>query len=144
MFLTGGVIFMTRSIGLSPGYVGLVLADGATFVVAAAIVTGLPRYAPTRRRGDGQRRWVALADRPYLAVTAVNAIISINYGIFTVGVPLWITTHTSVPRWTVALLMLVNTLAIVTLQVRASRAVTNPRAGGVALRPAGLAFAAGW
>ena len=51
-------------------------------------------------------RWVALADAPYLAVTAVNAVISINYGIFTVVLPLWITTHTDVPRWTVGVMML--------------------------------------
>jgi hypothetical protein len=139
--LLGGVAL---ALDTRTGYVALVLANGATFVAAAAIIGGLARYAPTRKHDDGQRRWVALGDTPYLAVTAVNAIISLNYGIFTVGVPLWITTHTSVPRWTVALLMLVNTLAIVTLQVRASRAVTSPRAGGVALRRAGLAFAAGW
>lgn len=126
------------------GYVAMILVDGATFVVAALMVAGLPAYRPTRRRDDGARRWLALADRPYLAVTALNAVMCLNYGILTVGVPLWVTTHTRVPRPVVALLLLVNTVCIVALQVRASRAVVDPRAGALALRRAGLAFVAGW
>jgi len=45
-----------------------------------------------------------------------------TYGaILTVGLPLWIVRQTHAPAWTAAATFLVNTLLVVTLQVRASR-----------------------
>ena len=58
--------------------------------------------------------------------------------------PLWVAVGTDVPRWVVAPLMLVNTVAIVALQVRAARGVTTPAAGALALRRAGASFLMAW
>ncbi|WCB96727.1 hypothetical protein DSM104299_05493 [Baekduia alba] len=124
-------------------YLALILGDAVTFLAAAAVVQRLPDHPPTRRAPSG-RRWMALADHPYLAVTAVNAVQCLNFTMLTIAMPLWVSQRTAAPRWLVAPLLLINTVAIVVLQVRATRDVKNPVAAGFGLRRAGVAFAVAW
>lgn len=128
-----------------PAYVAMILIDAATFLAALTLVLPIPSFAATRRvLGTEEHRWIALSDRPYLLVTAVNAVLSLNYAILTVGLPLWVSVRTTAPRPVVGPLLLMNTLAIVALQVRISSSVSSSRMAGLALRRAGLAFAVGW
>jgi MFS family permease len=126
-------------------YVTMILLDAATFLAALALVWPIRSFSATRASlATGERRWIALSDRPYLLVSAVNAVLSLNYAILTVGVPLWVSVRTAAPRAVVAVLLLINTLAIVGFQVRITRSISSPFAAGIALRRAGLAFAAAW
>jgi predicted MFS family arabinose efflux permease len=106
-----------------PAYVTLIVADTCAFMVAAALLSRLPRAtADARAPGvEGVPRLAALRDRPYLAVTVLFGLISFQFGIFEIGLPIWVAEHTSAPRTVVAAALLVNTLLIVCLQVRASR-----------------------
>jgi len=106
-----------------PAYVTLIVADVCAFMVAAALLTRLPRATAdaTAPRVEGGPRLLALRDRPYLAVTALFAVVSFQFGIFEIGLPIWVVEHTSAPRTVVAAALLVNTVLIVCLQVRASR-----------------------
>lgn len=65
------------------------------------MIARLPHFAPSPRR-PGPDRWVALRDVPYLAVTAVNGLLSLPASILLVVLPLWIDAHTGAPRWVVA------------------------------------------
>ncbi|PRY12149.1 MFS transporter [Kineococcus rhizosphaerae] len=85
--------------------------------------TGAPagRPVPAPRDGGPGGGRSPLRDRRYLAVTALNAVVGLHFGVQTVGVPLWIAGHTDAPPVTVSILMVLNTVLVATLQVRASR-----------------------
>lgn len=106
-----------------PAYVTLIVADTCAFMVAAALLSRLPRATGDALAPgvEGVPRLVALRDRPYFAVTVLFGLLSFQFGIFELGLPIWIAEHTSAPRTVVAAALLVNTLLIVCLQVRASR-----------------------
>ena len=132
------------AIDTTAAYTAIVLGDAATFLLAAAIVLRVPAPPPTRAERTSEPQWPALADGPYLAVAAVNAVLGLNYRVLTVGIPLWLGLRSDAPTWLVAPLMLLNTLLIVALQVRTARDVTTPSGGALALRRAGVAFLAAW
>lgn len=126
----------------------VIVADALTFLVTAAILVRLriPEGAlggvPRQRAGVATpRRRRALADRPYLLVAALNGVIAAHSGVLEIGVPLWIAGSTNAPRWLISALLVVNTVMVVTLQVRASRGIDDPGQAAVALRRTGILLA---
>ena len=63
--------------------------------------------------------------------------------IMTVGLPLWIVRRTHAPAWTVAATFLINTLLVVTLQVRASRGTDTVGGAARGVRKSGVLVLAG-
>jgi len=116
----------------------LVIGNAIAFLASAAILVILPPIAP--RPIAGGPRWIALRDRPYLLLTALDGIMAIQFKVLTVAIPLWLVEATTAPRWLVSGTMLTNTVIVIALQVRASRTVDSPAAGGGAYRRSGLAF----
>ncbi|MFF3008608.1 MFS transporter [Kitasatospora sp. NPDC057940] len=115
-----------------PAYLTAILADAASFAVVAVLFHRLPvlaRAAPAAPRvgpeadgaGRGKRRNPALRDGPFLVVTVLNAVLALQFAVLEVGVPLWIIHDTEAPRITVAGTLIVNTLLVIALQVRATR-----------------------
>ena len=100
--------------------------------------TPIPDRTPSAAVPDEDAR-SPLQDRRYLAVTALNAVMATHFGLTSVGVPLWVVTHTHAPAVTISALLGLNTLLVALFQVRATRgthlvpgaarAVTN--AGGL-------------
>ncbi|WP_328471651.1 MFS transporter [Actinoplanes sp. NBC_00393] len=100
--------------------------------VPLRVLRGLPHEsaaAPGTTPAAGRS---PLRDRRYLAVAGLNAVVTLHFGLLTVGVPLWIAGHTDAPAATVALLLVLNTIVVVLFQVRAARLVPDvPTAGKV-------------
>ncbi|MER5998257.1 MFS transporter [Nonomuraea angiospora] len=116
----------------------LVAGNALAFAASAAILICLPPVAPGPVvRGP---RWIALRDRPYLLLTVLDGIMAVQFKVLTVAIPLWLVGFTAAPRWLVSGTMLISTVMVVALQVRASRGVDSPVAGGGAYRRAGAAF----
>jgi MFS family permease len=126
-------------IGTADAYRALIAGNALTFLVAWMISGRLPKYAPLPAPDD-EPRWGALTDRAFVAYAAHNALMSMQYFVMLLPLPLWIVTRTSAPRWSVGALLLLNTLIVITCQVRVGRNVTTIRHGGSALRRAGLMF----
>ncbi|GAA1118824.1 MFS transporter [Kribbella jejuensis] len=105
-------------------------------VIAALVVLAVPRVAP-QPRTDGPV-WIALRDRGYLAVGALNAAISIHYSVIDVAIPLWVVEHTDAPHWAAAVPLIVNAAGVAVLQVRASRGIVDTTSAARATRTAGL------
>ncbi|GAA2788785.1 MFS transporter [Kitasatospora paracochleata] len=135
-----------------PAYVAVLVLDALSFLGAAALLAGLP--APDMASADGREaarprgRRSALRDRRYLAVTALHAVLELQFAMLAVGIPLWIAFHTAAPRALVAAVDVVNCLTVVLFQVRAGRGVSGvPGAaracarGGVLLAGACLVYA---
>lgn len=136
-----GVLISTIGIQLDSGpvYGAMILASAGTFLVACAILLRLPHVRPLPVAATG-RRWVALTDRPYLAITLVNGAMSVHLAIPVFALPLWIADNTSAPRAAITGIILLNGLLIVALQVRMSRGVVDPRSAGRRMRWAGIAL----
>jgi hypothetical protein len=88
------------------------------------------------RRGSSPWR-----DRRYVAGVACNAVIAMHFGLQTVGVPLWVAT-TEAPTAMVAVLLVLNTVVVASLQVRASRGTHDVRHAGITVRRASWLLAA--
>ncbi|MEU0400313.1 MFS transporter [Streptomyces sp. NPDC006197] len=119
-------------VGTLGAYQVLVAGNALAFAASAAVLLLLPPVAPAPvARGP---RWIALRDRPYLALTALDGVMAIQFKVLTVAIPLWLVGSTTAPHWLVSGTMLANTALVVGLQVRASRGVDSPRSGGRAYR----------
>lgn len=109
-------------------YSGLVIADAATFFLAAGLLARLPIPMITRsggRGGDKPRRPVRQVR--YLLLTALNGVLYLHTILLTVGLPLWIATQTSAPRAIVGVVVVVNTVIAIVLQVPLSRGTNDTR-----------------
>lgn len=126
IYLTAGVLYFTQAAHLPASEVGLGLGAAGIISLAAGITVG----------------HIALRDCPYLLVTALDGVMSIQFKVLTVALPLWLIEVTNAPRWLISTTMLLNTAIVIAFQVRASRGVNTPSAGGRAYRRSGVAFLA--
>ncbi|MEU6746798.1 MFS transporter [Spirillospora sp. NPDC046719] len=125
-------------VGTLPAYRLLVIGNAVAFTASAAVLILLPPVAPApAARGP---RWIALRDRPYLLLTALDGVMAVQFKVLTVALPLWLVGATDAPRWLVSGAMVANTLIVIAFQVRASRRIGSPAAGGNAYRRSGAAF----
>ena len=138
---------ISLTIDTRTAYATLVVINGATFIAAALIFFKLPdtrlNISPDAKPSEKGPRFVALRDRRYVTATILNGVYSIHFVIQGVGIPLWIVNFTTAPRWTVSLVMLINTVGCVLFSVRASKGTGDiHRAAKIYFR-AGLFVAAG-
>jgi MFS family permease len=82
-----------------------------------------------------------LRDRTYLAAVAGTSVIAMQFGLLTVGVPLWIADHTTAPEVLISVLMVLNTALVALFQVRAARGTHDIVRAGRAVRRGGLLLA---
>ncbi|MFI5472167.1 MFS transporter [Streptomyces cacaoi] len=125
-------------VGTLTAYQLMVIGNAIAFVVSAALLVSLPPVTPLAATGGP--RWTALRDSPYLLLTALDGIMAIQFKVLTVAIPLWLVGATTAPHWLISGTMLTGTVIVVAFQVRASRNVDSPTAGGNAYRRAGVAF----
>ncbi|MGW6486185.1 MFS transporter [Streptomyces sp. NPDC055056] len=125
-------------VGTHTSYQLLVVGNAIAFAASAAVMFLLPQVDPVPvTKGP---RWIALRDRPYLALTVLDGIMAIQFKVLTVAIPLWLVTRTEAPHWLISGTMLLNTLLVIAFQIRASRNIDNPSAGATAYRRSGVAF----
>ncbi|MGQ4383980.1 MFS transporter [Streptomyces sp. SAS_270] len=127
-------------VGTLTAYHLLVLGNALAFAASAAILVRLPPVKPAVTAVGP--RWIALRDRPYLLITALDGVMAIQFKVLTVAIPLWLVGATTAPHWLISGTMLTGTVMVVALQVRASRSIDSPAAGAGAYRRAGVAFLA--
>ncbi|MFD6261361.1 MFS transporter [Micromonospora chalcea] len=123
-------------------YLTLIVGNAVSFVACAAVITRLPSLPPIAVP-HMTGRWVALKDKPYMAVTVLDAVMGIQGQVLIFALPVWIISRTDAPRWFVGAAVLVNTALVAALQVRASRGIDTGPAAGRAMRRSGLAFLVG-
>ncbi|ELS57477.1 MFS transporter [Streptomyces viridochromogenes] len=129
-------------------YVTVILLNALTFLGPALLVRTLPLAPHAARRAvaadevPGADRWRAVRDLPFLTVTVLNALLTVQYTLAEVGLPLWIVERTEAPRWTAALLMIVNCVLVALLQVRVARRASEVPGAVRAITRSGLLLAA--
>lgn len=138
-----GTIFagIALAVNSGAGYKTMLLLDSATFLGAALVWRKLPYVAPTVAKGE-PFSFIALKDKKYLAATLLNGVMSLHFVLQNVAIPLWVVQETKAPRWWVAVIMLVNTAAVILFQVRASKGSGDVKAGARMFARAGYFVAA--
>ncbi|MDH6463077.1 MFS family permease [Micromonospora sp. A200] len=121
-------------------YVALILLDCVTYLLAAVVLLRLAPVPPVPAPTHGPRL-IALRDRPFLAFTVLDGLMSMHFGLLNIALPLWIADHTTAPHWLISACMLVNTVTVVLFQVRASRGTEELPGAARAARRAGVVIA---
>ncbi|MBE1574357.1 MFS transporter [Amycolatopsis roodepoortensis] len=123
-------------------YLVVIFLNAAVITVGALLlraVPGAPVTVPRRAR----TAWRAIRDRRYVAVGLLCGLMEIRDSVLTVGLPLWVVSHTDAPKPVVAALLFVNTALVITLQVRASRGAATVGGAARVLCAGGAALAVG-
>jgi MFS family permease len=121
-------------------YLTLIYADALSFAASAVLVMRLPRVPRLPRVVGEGPRLVAVRDRPYVSIVALNSLLCVHNGLLEIAVPLWIVRHTSAPRVMVAVIFVLNTAMCVLFSVPASRGIDDIKSAGRALRRSGALF----
>lgn len=144
-FSLGGVLTTVAiGYGTRPAFAAIVLGNALCCAVAALLLSRMSVRDRPLAGGAQQptrpRRLQSLRDFPYLSVAAVNGFLTLHASLLAVGIPLWVSLHTSAPKALVGPLFVVNTVSAVLMQVRAARgsdtldgSVTAIRRGAYAL-----------
>ncbi|KUN74869.1 MFS transporter [Streptomyces canus] len=123
-------------------YLALVLGNALTFLACAAILSRLPHLDPAQAPLM-TNRWIALKDKPYIAMTVLDSIMAMHGQVLLFALPLWIVGHSDTPHWLVGASAVINTLMVVALQVRASRNVDSNAAAARTVGRSAVAFLVG-
>jgi MFS transporter len=115
--------------------------NGASFLLAAALVTGIPRVAARTAACSAKRR--ALRDVAFLRIVALSGVLALHASTLLVALPLWTVTRTAAPRWIVPVLLLGNAGLVIAFQVRVTRRVSAVADAARAARMAAAAFTGG-
>ncbi|MEU7304830.1 MFS transporter [Streptomyces sp. NPDC007206] len=145
------------NIGFSAGsgITALALAGGGALVralpwLSAALLLGavllilrLPRTIATAAPAAGTaRRFGALRDVRFVALTALSAPLALHASVMLVVLPLWAVSRTDAPHALVPLLLVANTVVVVLFQVSASKGAETVRGAARLARRSGAWLAA--
>ena len=121
---TVGVLAAGIAIGVDTrlGYMLLLLGNAATATAVCLLYLRLPRLPGARA---GPAGWSALRDVPYLLLAQTSGLTRLGGTVLSIGLPIWVVTHTEAPRPVAAWLIGVNTVLVMLLQVRASRGAST-------------------
>lgn len=131
-----GLLLDTRA-----GYIGLILAAGALFAVSGLAFLRVPSVPAVLEAEEGPKLPV-LRDRRYAAVALLNTVLVMSDALLIVAMPIWISEHTSAPPAFFAVMLLVNTAAVILLQVRVGKGTEDVAGGTRAWCRAGIVLAA--
>jgi len=129
-------------------YEAAFIADVLSFAVVGVMYGALRVPARSGAAGTASaadpkdRRNPALRNLPFLAVTVLNSLLVLQFAMLEVGLPVWVVKHTEAPRVLVACSLVVNTVLVAALQVRATKGTEQPGAAGRIFGKGGLLVAA--
>ncbi|MGA5421607.1 MFS transporter [Streptomyces lavendulocolor] len=115
--------------GTPAAYLTVLAVDAAAFAGCALLLWRLPAPAggeePVAAPGGRGGGFAVLKDRPYALVALLNTVMLLRMPLISLVLPLWIVERTAAPGWTVSLLLVLNTVAVMLFQVRVAAAVTG-------------------
>ncbi|MFE5126231.1 MFS transporter [Streptomyces sp. NPDC056669] len=141
-FLVGALLAAVAvGSGTDAGFQALLLGDGLSFFIAAALMTTVRNVGGRRRKSERHSPVAPLMNIKFLTLTCCNGVLQMNLSVLVIGMPLWVTRATEAPEAVAPLLIAVNTVIAISLQVPLSRGAETVPGAGRHMRRAGLSFA---
>lgn len=106
-------------------YLAVFALDGASAIATGFLCSRLPHLPPSPARLEGEPRLAVLRDRPFVVATLLSGLVAMHFVVMELAIPLWIATHTNAPAAMVAVLLILNTVAVALFQVRLTRGVDD-------------------
>ncbi|MEI2648118.1 MAG: MFS transporter [Dermatophilaceae bacterium] len=130
-------------------YLAVFAWDAVTYLGAAVVARFLPdapgpQPAPAPALTGDRPPARVWRDVPYVLSTALVAIFAMHFMVFEIAVPLWVAGHTEAPKWLVAAMFILNTVAVALLQVRLSRQSATVANAGPSMARAGVLVGLGF
>jgi predicted MFS family arabinose efflux permease len=132
-WIGSGCLALALQADTRAAYLDLVVADAVTFLIAAVLTASLP--GPARRAAGGRprapggrqdRRAAAPLRNPsYVVISLLNGVLTLQFAVLEIGLPLWVAQDTTAPRLVVAGALVVNTAIVAATQVRAGRSAVG-------------------
>lgn len=120
---------------------GVVILASVIPLLRLPVSVNAPAAAPTedgRRALGGRSPW---RDRRYLVLTILVCIFNLQFGLFEIGMPLWILHSTEAPLSMVSVVLIVNTVIVIAFQIRLTRGTDDVRYAGRVVAIAGMLMA---
>jgi MFS family permease len=131
--------------GSSTALVALMMGNAVSFLLAIALIPlvrfGHPQPRTVRSGRLGLLRIQAIRDGALVRLMALNGVLLLHISLLSVAMPLWLTLHTSAPRYLIAVLLGVNTVLAVLFQLRVSRSALTAADSVRTLQRAAVALA---
>jgi len=124
--LLGGAVLLFDS---RPVYVAAVVFCGVTHVLFTLLIMRVPHVESLRERKIS-RKVLVLRDRPFLVATVLAGVLAFHWGMLDAGLPVWLTTHTGAPLWTMGALLAFNGVMLVLMLNRFTRAASTVSSAG--------------
>lgn len=106
-------------------YLAVFALDGACAIATGFLCSRLPHLPPSPARLEGEPRLAVLRDRPFVVATLFSGLVAMHFVVMELAIPLWVATHTNAPAAMVAVLLILNTVAVALFQVRLTRRVDD-------------------
>lgn len=106
-------------------YLAVFALDGASAIATGFLCSRLPHLPPSPARLEGEPRLAVLRDRPFVVATLLSGLVAMHFVVMELAIPLWVATHTNAPAAMVAVLLILNTVAVALFQVRLTRGVDD-------------------
>lgn len=146
----GGIAFgsLMAAVALSLAspfiYRTALVVDGATFIFAAAATARLTGVVRERRTASNpDNAFAVIADRPFLIMSVISGLLSVNDIILEVGIPLYLVRRTHAPHSTLTAIFVASTTVIVLLQIRFAHGTQGVQGAVRAHRLSAVAMCAG-
>lgn len=112
--IAGGAGALLLAAGSNTALRGAVIAEAVALVASAALVARLsPRVRPPQPE---HLDWSVLTNGRYLGLIATATVFTSSLAVLDIGLPLWVVKHPDIPRWTVAAVVIVNTVLVILFQ----------------------------
>jgi MFS family permease len=117
--LLSTVVLATRS---DTGLRLCLLANALSFLAGGCLIARLKLATSAAERPAANKvSWLVLRDAQYFGLIAVAGVFTSSLSVLTIGLPLWaLRHHQNIPAWTVATVVMINTLLVVVFQFRFS------------------------
>ncbi|ACU77259.1 major facilitator superfamily MFS_1 [Catenulispora acidiphila DSM 44928] len=132
-----------------------ILSNALSFVGVVVLLPGIALREPVRESVSKPVRDAKIPDAPasrrstrirvarsYQAVSALNAVMTLQFAFFDIGLPLWLLQDTRAPRFMVSGMLILNTVLVALFQVRVARGVAGIAAAARATWVGALILAA--
>ncbi|MBF0672006.1 MAG: MFS transporter [Salinibacterium sp.] len=133
-------------IGTPEAYRSIMIVAGLATIVSIIPLLRLPARvdAPVRdtdAAASAARGRSPYRDRRYLSLTVLSAIFALHFALIEIGLPLWVLHNTDAPLAIVSVLLVLNTVIVITFQIPLSRGTHDIRKAGRVTAIAGVLMA---